>query len=453
MKSKYFSVSALALATSALLLAACSSAPTQQPIKVTQGASVVSKEQTPTRIVTSTQSTQVAKPTQTQPAQTQAPAVQSTTSSAQFYASFDDWKSDFIRRAIASGYNSGAVYSLMNGAALSQRVIDLDRSQAEFSKMPWEYVEGAASSNRINQGRSKLNDQRSVLVDTENRYGVPKEITTAIWGMESSFGAGMGNMDLVNALSSLAYDGRRRDFAESQLLAMLSMIERGDVSQSQLKGSWAGGMGHTQFIPATWIQEGVDGNGDGRKNPWTASDALTSTASYLGNAGWVRGVAPYYEVRLPQGFDYRLIGEKRSLDEWRQLGLTSAAGEYFSGTTSAELWLPAGISGPVLLATQNFDVIKVYNNSSNYALGVALLAKRIAGGQGFVASWPTYESPLSRTQVQALQRNLTAKGYNTGGVDGIAGANTRRAFASWQQANGKIPDGFISQSTAGDLIW
>lgn len=429
-----FIVSALSMA---VLTACTSTAPVKPPIKVVDGSSTPAPK--PVVVQQPTQP-QVQPPVQTQPAQ-------------QYYASFDEWKRDFINRAINQGYQSSQVYALMNGASLNQRVIDLDRSQAEFTKMPWEYVNSAASAGRASQGRAKIAEYPTTFNNAESNYGVPKEIVAAIWGMESSFGAGMGSMDLVSALSTLAYDGRRREFAESQLVAMLQMVNRGDASISQFKGSWAGGMGHTQFIPSTWIKEGVDGNKDGQISPWGIGDSLNSTASYLRNSGWVSGLMPYYEVVIPSSFNHQLIGTKQSLDAWRQAGLSSAAGEHFGGQATAELWLPAGKNGPALLLTQNFDVIRVYNNSSSYALAVALLAKRIGGGSGLVASWPTYEEPLSRTQIQILQRNLTAQGFDTGGVDGVAGANTRRAFARWQSANGQIPDGFISQNSARSLIW
>ena len=438
---KYINVKpALALTVlSAAVLTACNNtAPVKQPpIKIVHGTSIPQPAPMPKPVVI--------------PTPQSAPQVQMPT--ARYYANFDEWKRDFINRTIAQGYEAGSVHRLMSGASLNQRVIDLDRSQAEFTKMPWEYVNGAASSNRVNQGRAKIGEYPTTFNNAQNNYGVPKEIVAAIWGMESSFGAGMGSMDLVSALSTLAYDGRRRQFAEDQLIAMLKMINRGDTSIGQLKGSWAGGMGHTQFIPSTWINEGVDGNNDGQISPWSIGDSLNSTANYLKNAGWIMGLMPYYEVRLPANFDYNLLANKQSLDAWRQLGLTSASGEYFGGQYLSELWLPAGKNGPALLLTPNFDVIKVYNNSSSYALGVSLLAKRIGGGSGLVASWPTYEEPLSRTQIQNLQRNLTAQGFDTGGVDGVAGSNTRRAFAKWQSANGQVPDGFISQNTARNLIW
>lgn len=459
---------ALSVMTISVLLSACTSHVVHEraPIKVVQvtpnPAQVAPPAQVPAqaliKVPTSTVQPTTAKPASVvaqksvvvqKPVPTNTPSM----TSQSHYATFTEWKHDFIHRALAKGINTNSLNSLMSNATLNQRVIELDRSQAEFTKMPWEYVESAASSNRISQGRSKLTENLSILTSAESIYGTPKEITAAIWGMESSYGAGMGSMDLVNALSSLAYDGRRREFAENQLLAMLLMIERGDVAASQLKGSWAGGMGHTQFIPTTWIQESIDGDADGRKNPWNRQDALTSTASYLANAGWIRGLQPFYEVRLPTGFDFLQLNSKRSLDAWKALGLVSASGEYFGGVHDAQLWLPAGQYGPALLLTKNFEVIRVYNNSSSYALGVSLLAKKIAGGNDLIQSWPRHEQPLSRTQIINLQKNLTAQGYDTQGIDGVAGSNTRQAFARWQAANGQIPDGFISQRTAGHLVW
>lgn len=367
---------------------------------------------------------------------------------AQQYRSFYDWKMDFDRRA-----NNSTLSTLLSGATYSQNVVSLDSSQAEFTKMVWSYLDSAVSASRVSQARTKRQEMINTLTHAENTYGVPASIVTAIWGLESSFGAGMGRMDLVSSLSSLAYDGRRRAFAENELVAMAKMIERGDISQYDLKGSWAGGMGHTQFIPSTWLAQGVDADGDGRKNPFTKVDSLTTTASYLANAGWVRGLPAYIEVALPQNFDYRYIGQTMSLDNWRSMGLMPMDNEYLGGAETAELFLPAGINGPKLLTTKNFSVIKVYNNSSNYALAVAMLANKMNGKAGIVASFPRNEQGLSKYQIQKLQQTLTAQGYDTKGVDGVAGVNTRAAFARWQSANGQIPDGFITQNSAASLIY
>lgn len=447
-KHPVFYLSVLACMVGAL--AACNTAPKKStPIEVAQPPKLPAP-QTP-------------KPTSPHPATktTPTPAVTPSVSAPapivepkQFYGSFGEWKSDFINRAIARGYRANDVYALMNNASLNQQVISLDGKQAEFAKMPWEYAESATSGNRVSTGRAKADEYPSLLSRLESRYGVPREIVVAIWGMESSYGAATGNTDLVNALSSLAYDGRRRSFAEGELIAMLDMINRGDVNRSQLKGSWAGGMGHTQFIPSTWLAQGVDGNNDGQKNPWVISDALSSTANYLSGSGWIAGLDAFYEVRLPSHFNHQLIGQKQPLSTWQQAGLISINGASLpNSNTPAELWLPAGILGPALLLTPNFDVIKVYNNSSNYALGVALLAKRISKQSGIVSNWPRHERPLSSAQVRRLQENLNAKGYNAGTPDGMAGTNTRRAFAQWQSDNGKIPDGFITQNSANELIW
>lgn len=439
-KHPLFGLGVLALISGALV--ACGSTPKNTPPTI----EVVNPPKLP------------APPPKTAPAPT-APVAQPapvqtkpTPANNRYYHSFAEWKSDFINRAIAQGYRADEVYALMNSASLNQQVISLDGNQAEFAKMPWEYAESAVSGSRVSNGRARADEYPSLLSRLEDRYGVPRHIVVAIWGMESSYGAGMGNTNLVNALSSLAYDGRRRAFAEGELFAMLEMIQRGDARRDELKGSWAGGMGHTQFIPSTWLTQGVDGNDDGQKSPWTISDALSATANYLGGSGWIRGVDAFYEVRLPANFNYQLIGQKHPLSFWQQQGLN-----FMSGTSNmdvpAELWLPAGIHGPALLTTPNFEVIKVYNNSSNYALGVALLGKRISGQSGIIASWPRHERPLSSAQVQRLQENLNAKGYQAGKPDGMAGTNTRRAFARWQADNGRIPDGFITQSSASELTW
>lgn len=365
---------------------------------------------------------------------------------------FGDWKVSFTNKALARGFSQAEIERLLGNAHLNQKVVSQDRSQAEFAKMPWEYVESAVANSRVSNGRKHFIGHRRLFDDIGNRYGVDPAIVAAIWGMESSYGGFMGNANLVSSLATLAYDGRRRDFAEEQLMSLLTLLSRGDVSWHNLDGSWAGGMGHTQFIPATWLTQGVDGDGNGHKNPWNLTDALNSTANYLSNSGWVRGVDPVYEVSLPSYFDYRYLDSTMNYDEWRQLGV-QVLGGYVPANARLSLWLPAGKLGPALLTSQNFDVIKVYNNSANYALGVSLLAKAINGQGGLQTAWPKYERPLTTVQVTNLQRHLTQAGYDTHGIDGVIGSNTRKAFARWQAVNGQVPDGFITQDSAKSLIW
>ncbi len=428
---KHFYIKPLTLGIFAVVLASCTTTPTPQaPTKTTTTTVIVPKPP-------------VAKPRPTPPVQQPVKPV---------YHSFADWKADFVNRATARGVNRYELERLLNTAEYNERVVASDRSQAEFAKMPWEYAQSAVSSNRVSQGKRSYANQSDILLRAESQYGVPASIVTAIWGMESSYGQGTGNASLISSLATLAYDGRRQAFAENQLLALLTMLQRGDLDWSQLKGSWAGGMGHTQFIPQTWIEQAVDGNNDGHKSPFNTADALTSTASYLASAGWQRGLSPFYEVRLPANFDFRQLNDKKTIAQWQAMGLQSLNGNLPSNET-AELWLPAGKEGPALLTTRNFDAIKVYNNSSSYALGVSLLARGIIGQQGLQQSFPTYEQPLSGYQIEQLQQRLTSLGYDTKGIDGKLGNNTRLAFWRWQLANGQVADGFISQRSASGLIY
>ncbi|MDO4223137.1 MAG: lytic murein transglycosylase [Acinetobacter sp.] len=403
--------------------------------------------------------TPVQAPVQTQPAPVvvveapKATPVVTTSSTTQQYDSFDAWKSDFTQRAIQAGHSAADVQRLLANAQLSQRIISLDKQQPEFTKMPWDYAQSAISSVRVSAGQKNFAAQRDLLTAAENQYGVPASIVTAIWGVESSYGQGTGSADLASALATLAYEGRRRAFAEEQLLAMLTLLQRGDLSWSQLKGSWAGGMGHTQFIPATWLSFGVDGNGDQRRSPWTEADALSSTANYLSKSGWVRGLSPFYEVTLPAGFDYTQTGTKKTFAQWQQMGVKFVQTAASDLNATAELWLPAGVNGPALLLSKNFEVIRVYNNSLSYALAVSSLAKAIVGLPGIQKAWPTSEQPLTTAQAKMLQQRLTAAGYDTQGVDGVLGTNSRKAFQRWQAANGHVADGFISQRTASALIY
>ena len=417
----------------ALVMVGCTSQQAMQSKPVRQGSVEI----------TQTQTIQV-KPTP-------APVVKPQPAPKPSYNSFSDWKSDFSMRAISSGYDAQIIRRLLDSAYLNQQVISLDSGQPEFSKMPWEYVDSAVSSGRVSTGKRKFAEQRAFLSQLESQYGVDAETIAAIWGMESSYGVVTGNSDLPSSLASLAYDGRRQEFAEAQLLALATLLQRGDVSWSQLEGSWAGGMGETQFIPETWLKQGVDGDGNGHRNPWATGDALASTANYLSNSGWVRGLAPFYEATVPASFDYSTVGSKQPAARWAAMGVDTIDDVYLDANTQMELWLPAGKDGPVLLLSPNFDVIKVYNNSSSYALGVSLLGKTIDGQSGLRKSWPRYERPLSTTQVATLQRRLTSMGYDTKGADGIVGTNTRMAFQRWQGDNNQTPDGFITQSSASSL--
>ena len=368
-------------------------------------------------------------------------------------SSFYDWKVHFRARAIAHGIAAHNVDQLLDQAQESASVVQQDRKQPEFSQMVWSYIDNALAKSRVDEGRRRYQAQLAFLQGLQRQYGVAADIITAIWGMETSYGANTGKSNLPSALATLAYEGRRKEFAEQQLLALLRLIESGDVRWDQLSGSWAGGMGQTQFIPTTYWDNAVDGNGDGVRNLWDSADALASTANYLARSGWQADLPWGYEVVLPQGFDYAAVGQTFSFAEWQQYGLRLADGRQLPNSgAQGKLWLPAGHRGPALLTTKNFDVIRVYNNSSNYALAIGLLANAISGKSGLQAAWPRDAKPLSRDQAKQLQERLSAQGYDTQGVDGVLGEKSREAFRQWQAANGQIPDGFISQESAAALL-
>lgn len=371
--------------------------------------------------------------------------------SIQEYNSFDEWQNDFIRRAITRGINPQVVQQIMGGATYSQSTASLDRKQPEFSKHIWSYLDSAVSANRIAQGQQNFQQQRSLLNSLSQRYSVPPEIITAIWGLETSYGANTGNSDLASALATLAYDGRRRSFAENQLFAMIELVSSGDIEVQQLRGSWAGGMGQTQFIPTTYAAHAVDGDGDGRRNLWVTADALASTANYLGHAGWQSGLPWGIEVSLPAGFNDQYVGATLSWADWQSLGVLPV-NSGLPANAQATLWLPGGVHGPALLTTKNFEVIKVYNNASSYALAVSLLGDAIVGRVPLSASWPREAEPLSTAQVKALQQRLQTLGFNPGSADGILGANTRSAFQAWQRSQGIFADGFVSRQTVQGLL-
>ena len=326
-------------------------------------------------------------------------------------ANFAEWQQAFAQRAAAAGIADSDIQQLLARTHYEEKVVSADRKQPELNKMVWAYLDNAVSNDRIQKGRAQLSRYRSLLQQIEAQTGVGASYIVAFWGMESAYGANTGNIDLIQALSTLAYEGRRRDFAEQQLIALLQLIERGDVSWDELRGSWAGGMGHTQFIPTTFLQYGVDGNGDGRRDPWQIEDALASTANYLSKSGWQRGQRWGREVRLAPDFDYRYVENSLAPAQWGQLGARQNSGAALPGDAdTAKLWLPAGASGPALLTYPNFKTIKVYNNADSYALAIGLIADGISVNGGIEAAWPRDEQPLTRDQAQRLQQTLSAQG-------------------------------------------
>lgn len=364
------------------------------------------------------------------------------------YASFDEWRRDFRARALAAGIGAGVFDDAFRGVGVNAQVLKLDRRQPEFTRPIWEYLDSAVSDSRIATGREKAAEQTAVIAAIERAYGVDGPVALAIWGLESAYGFNYGSIPVVESLATLAYEGRRRDFAEEQLIAALRILQSGDVAPASMVGSWAGAMGHTQFIPTSYQDYAVDFDGDGRRDVWAAdpSDALASTANYLARFGWELGAPWGVEARLPAVFDYAEADQsiRRPVAEWAALGVTRIDGGPLPDHGPAAILLPAGAQGPAFAVYNNFRVIKRYNNATSYALAVGHLADRIRGGAPFVADWPRGDRPLSRSEKSEMQRLLTRLGHDTGGVDGIIGPNSQAAIRAFQRRIGMPPDGYAS---------
>lgn len=361
------------------------------------------------------------------------------------YANFEQWLSEFRRFAATQGISESTLATALDGVRYRDRVIELDRYQPEFVRPIWEYLDSAASDTRINAGRERFEENRQTALQMQERFGVPAEIIVAIWGIESNYGSNFGDFSTIEALATLAYDGRRRDFARGELLAALRIIDQGDISAERMKGSWAGAMGHTQFIPSSFEAYAVDGDNDGHRDIWgSIPDVMASTANYLARAGWQTGQPWGVEVVLPTSFDYSQT-ERLSSAEWSRQGVRALEGE-LPNFESAAIVIPAGAKGPAFLVGPNFRAILRYNNATSYALAVATLADKIAGRDGIQQSWPRGEAALTRDDVKELQQRLNEAGYEVGGADGVMGPNTREGLRAFQRQQGLTPDAFATQS-------
>lgn len=359
-------------------------------------------------------------------------------------ADFQSWKRAFRAKALSEGIRGDVFDAAFQGVGVNQKVLELDAYQPEFSRPIWEYLDSAVSDTRVATGRQKLADKRAMLDGIESRYNVDRQYVLAIWGLESAFGANYGSIPVIESLATLAYEGRRRDFAEEQLISALRILQAGDITPARMVGSWAGAMGHTQFIPTSFEAYAVDHAGDGRRDLWSedAEDALASTANYLSRFGWTMGQPWGMEVRLPSGFDYAQTGATRSTGTWAAMGVVPYGGGALPDHGEAVIEAPAGARGPAFITWKNFKVIKRYNNSTSYALAVGLLGDRIVGKPGVQAPWPRGDKALSRTQKIEMQERLTALGYDTKGVDGIIGPDSRDAIRAFQRSRGMTPDGY-----------
>ncbi|MCG8275055.1 lytic murein transglycosylase [Stenotrophomonas sp. NLF4-10] len=346
--------------------------------------------------------------------------------------------------ALGNGMAAERFDRLFADVAPDPSVLTLLDAQPEFTTPVWDYLAALVDEQRIADGRAMLATHRELLDRLAGQYGVDPATVVAVWGVESDYGRVTGKRPLLQSLATLSCNGRRQPFFRGELLALLTLIDGGDLGAEGLTGSWAGAFGQTQFMPSTYARIAVDGDGDGRRDLVASiPDALASTANYLKRAGWRSGQPWGVEVRLPAGFDATLAGrgKRRPLSAWRTLGLVLADGTPLQVPTMADdsaaaLLLPAGAKGPALLAFRNYDAIYSYNAAESYALAIATLADRLRGGGGLATAWPTDDPGLGRNERRELQTLLLARGHPIGSADGMVGDATRRAIRIEQQRLG-----------------
>jgi membrane-bound lytic murein transglycosylase B len=370
------------------------------------------------------------------------------------------WVRAFWPQAREAGINRAVYDRALGSFRPDPEVLEKARSQAEFSKPIWDYLDLTVTDHRIVNGRALLTQHARLLSRLEARYGVDRHILVAIWGMESSYGAILDNpqrvKSTIRSLATLAYDGgSRARFGRQQLIAALKILQRGDIPLSGMTGSWAGAMGHTQFIPTTYEAYAVDYDGDGRRDVWNSpADALASAANYLDKMGWEPGKTWGYEVSLPRGFDLGHAKKARSLGAWQKLGVRRVGGAGFPRSgDQATLLAPAARGGPAFLMLKNFRVLKRYNNADAYALAVGHLADRLKGFGPFEGTWPA-SAMLDQSMRAELQRLLTERGFYAGEIDANLGSGSQAAIRAYQasigaEVNGEPSMRLLQQLRAG----
>ena len=371
---------------------------------------------------------------------------QATGSTSQAEPAFGNWLKALREEALGKGISETTLDSALSDLKPIRRVIELDRHQPEFTQTFWSYLDRRINDQRINMGRSLLIRHHRLLNAIQGDYAVPSRYLVAFWGLETHFGHYRGDFQVVPALATLAFDRRRSQFFRIQLLDALQIIEKGHIVPQKMTGSWAGAMGHMQFMPSTFLGHAVDRTGDGRIDIWQSlPDAFASAANYLRDMGWEKGKTWGREVRLPRDFDLMEASMqiKKPVKAWSALGVRRADGKPLpESTIEGSLVLPQGHKGPAFLVYENFRVILRWNRSINYAIAVGHLADRMVGLPPILNGRGADHAPLSRAQVKKMQMRLNQLGFNAGSPDGILGPRTKAALRGFQQARELPPDGY-----------
>jgi membrane-bound lytic murein transglycosylase B len=359
---------------------------------------------------------------------------------------FGDWLAALRDEARTRGISDATLDAALSDITPVRRVVELDRRQPEFTQTFWTYLRQRVTDQRITRGRALLAQHRDLLNKIHTDYGVPPRYLIAFWGLETNFGDNMGGFRVIEALATLAYDQRRTHFFRAQLLEALQIIEEGHISPEAMTGSWAGAMGHMQFIPSTFTAYAVDYTGDGRKDIWgSLPDAFSSAANFLSHMGWRPGEVWGREVHLPRDFDLMLatLEKKKTLREWSSLGVRRAdRGALPQADMTGSIVLPQGHKGPAFLVYDNFRAIMRWNRSINFAISVGHLADRIAGLPQIATGRDAEHEPLARGETKEMQQLLNRLGFNAGSEDGLLGSRTRTAIRAFQKEHSLPPDGY-----------
>ena len=356
--------------------------------------------------------------------------------------------------AAAKGVSGQTFERLTQNLEPNPDVIKSEGYQPEFKTAIWDYLSGLVDDERVEDGRAGMRENAQALEAAQRRYGVPPYVVAAVWGVESNFGRNFGSKPVIQSLATLTCGGSRRaGYYRGELINAMKIVQSGDIDARDFNGSWAGAFGHTQFMPSTFLETAVDGDGDGRRDiVHDPADALASTANFLRKAGWKQGMPWGFEVRLPDGYSGPSgRTRKQPMSAWAARGITRLDGRPL-GDGTAGLLLPAGPHGPAFLVTKNFDAIYGYNAAESYALAIATLSDRLHGQPGIQTPWPTDDPGLSRVDRREVQTRLTERGYDLQGkIDGVIGDKTREAITDFQSKAGLRPDGRASVSVLAAL--
>lgn len=364
-------------------------------------------------------------------------------------AQFSQCITDKKQAAREAGVSESRIESEFGNFSFVPRVIELDRSQPEFVSTFPSYFSKRVNEWRIEKGRQKYAEHREFLKTLTKKYGIPGHYLISFWGLETNYGGYKGKMQILDSLATLACDERRSKFFTNELFLALKLMDTQGLSRDNMKGSWAGALGHTQFMPTTYTNYAIDGDGDNKIDLYNSElDALASAANFLWKLGWKPGLRWGREVKLPDGFDYQLANkEVNTITEWRDLGIKQGDGTALPiSDIESRLRVPAGHEGPAFLTYSNFRIIMRWNNSEFYAIAVGQLANQIAGGGGLNTKLPDLPS-FKIADIAKLQDKLNQLGYDVGGADGIMGPATREGIRKFQADNGLVADGFPSPTT------